>query len=103
MNLLEAVTAAIEEFNRLHGSEATARLVRIEGERFTVEFRGSFCVTCGFYDYFEDLVYILAEKGFRAGIVSVEEVEDGGIVEYRLLKPGESWRFVPEKQILILE
>lgn len=103
MSLLGELEQALEEFNRLHGVEARARLIQAEGDKFVVEFTGSFCVTCGFYDYFEDLVYILADRGIRAGIVKVEEFEGGALVEYRLLREGEKWRFAPEKQVLILE
>ncbi len=103
MNLEEALREAVEEFNRYHGSEGRARVLRVEGDRFVVEFRGSFCVTCGFYDYFEDFALLLADRGFRAGIVSVEEIDDGAVVEYRLLREGEKWHFAPERVVLILE
>jgi len=103
VSLEEALREAVEEFNRYHGAEGRARVLWVEGDRFAVEFRGSFCVTCGFYDYFEDFAYLLAGRGFRAGIVSVEELEDGAVVEYRPLREGEEWRFAPERVVLILE
>jgi len=30
-------------------------------------------------------------------------LEDGAVVEYRLLRKGEEWRFAPERVVLILE
>lgn len=101
--LLKSLDCALEEFNRLHGAEGQARVLLVEGERFRVEFKGSFCLTCGFYDYFEDFAYILADCGVRAGVASVEEVEGGAIVEYRVLGEGEGWSFTPERYFLILE
>uniref|UniRef100_A0A7C3WJA8 NifU family protein n=1 Tax=Thermofilum pendens TaxID=2269 RepID=A0A7C3WJA8_THEPE len=101
--LVKAVECAVEEFNRTHGSEGQARLLEVSGDRFRVEFRGSFCLTCGFYDYFEDFAYLLKDCGVRAGVSAVEEVEGGALVEYRLLGEGEEWRFAPERVFLILE
>lgn len=100
--LEEIVSKAVEEFNRLHGAEGRARVVKIEEERFKIEFTGSFCLTCGFYDYFEDFAYVLEEHGARAGIVSVEEVEGGAVVEYKLLREGERWSFAPKRTFIIL-
>ncbi|MEZ0345576.1 MAG: hypothetical protein ABWK01_03415 [Infirmifilum sp.] len=103
MSLERALREALDEFNRYHGVEAKARVIRVEGETFTVEFTGSFCVTCGFYDYFEDFAILLSHRGFNVGIVRVEESEEGAVVQYKLLAPGVKWRFVPEKQVLILK
>ena len=101
-NLLHSILCAVEEFNRTHGSEGQARLLEVSGDRFRVEFRGSFCLTCGFYDYFEDFVHLLRDCGVRAGVSAVEEFEGGAVVEYRILGEGEEWRFTPERMFLIL-
>ena len=100
--LREALDCAVERFNQLHGAEGQARVVLVEGDRFRVEFKGSFCLTCGFYDYFEDFAYILEECGVRAGLEAVEEVEGGAVVEYRLLREGEAWSFRPRRLLLVL-
>jgi hypothetical protein len=99
----DIVELVCEEFNRLHGSEGQVRVIEWLGDRFVAEFVGSFCVTCGFYDYFEDFALMLAGRGVRVGIVSVEEFEGGARVVYRFLGEGEEQRFVPERVVLIYE
>ncbi|MEM1631358.1 MAG: hypothetical protein QXX83_04445 [Thermofilum sp.] len=103
VELVKALECAVREFNRLHGAEGQVRVLEVKEGKFKVEFRGSFCLTCGFYDYFEDFAYVLASCGARAGILAVEEEEGGAIVEYKLLKEGEEWRFAPERVFLVLE
>jgi hypothetical protein len=99
----EVVESVCEEFNRLHGSEGQVRVVEWLGEGFVAEFVGSFCVTYGFYDYFEDFALMLAERGARVGIVRVDEFDGGAHVVYRFLQEGEELRFVPERVVLIYE
>ncbi len=98
---------ALREYNRYHAPEAEARLVEISGDRIVVEFTGSFCATCGFYDYFDDLVYTLEDHGVRAYVEEVEETGDGAVVAYRILGPGEERpavrRAEPERLVLILD
>jgi hypothetical protein len=99
----DIVESVCEEFNRLHDSEGQVRVVEWLGDGFVAEFVGSFCVTCGFYDYFEDFALMLAGRGVRVGIVRVDEFESGARVVYRFLKEGEEQRFVPERVVLIYE
>lgn len=99
-NIVESVR---EEFNRMHGSEAQVKVVEWLGDGFVAEFVGSFCVTCGFYDYFEDFALMLAKRGVRVGILRVDEFEGGARVVYRFLEEGEEERFVPERVVLIYE
>jgi len=101
-----AVEEAVSEYNRLHGVEARARIVELSSDSFKVEFTGSFCLTCGFYDYFDDLAYLVRERGYPVKAVSIEEREGGAIVEYRvtgeMVEEGvRSAR--PERAILIFE
>lgn len=104
--VVERVKRAIEEYNRYHAPEAEARLLEARGDSLVVEFRGSFCTTCGFYDYFDDLVYVLEDHGVRVYVEEVEETEWGAVVRYRVLKPGEERPAVrvaqPERLVLIL-
>jgi hypothetical protein len=39
--------------------EATARLISTGGKGVRIEFKGTFCDTCGFYDYFDDYEFYL--------------------------------------------
>ncbi len=102
----EHVRRAIEEYNRYHAPEAEAKLVEARGDTIVVEFRGSFCTTCGFYDYFDDLVYVLEDHGVRTYVEEVRETGEGAVVTYRLLGPGEERpairRAEPEKIVLML-
>lgn len=82
--MLERVMDAVEEYNRYRAPEAVARLLRIDDRSMTLEFTGSFCATCGFYDYFDDLRVMLEERGLRCRVSSIKETEDGTIVEFVL-------------------
>lgn len=97
------VEDAVEEFNRYHGVEAAVKVVDWLGEGFTVEFRGSFCLTCGFHDYFDDFLQLLESRGIKAEISSVVERSDGAVVEYRLNPAGKRRKRPAGKAILIFE
>jgi len=99
----EAVEGAVEEFNRYHGAEARVRVVEWLEDGFVAEFGGRFCLTCGYYDYFDDLARLVEERGYRVGAVRVEELEEGALVEYRLVGGGERPRAAPQKLVLIFE
>ncbi len=51
----ELVVRALTEFNKLHGSEAVAELVKLEDPSIVIELSGPFCRSCGIHDYFDDL------------------------------------------------
>lgn len=72
----ELIDKAIEKYNKYRSPEATARLIYYQRDKFLVEFSGYFCLTCGYYDYFEDLIYILKEMGLKAKIEKIEEKEN---------------------------
>ena len=64
------VEEAINEYNKFHGSEAIAHLRSFDEKGFTLEFTGSYCNTCGFYDYFEDYKVLLEDRGTKSIIES---------------------------------
>ena len=70
---------AVEKFNTYRSPEATAEVVEIKEREALVKFFGIFCVSCGVFDYFEDLA-IEAD----AEILDYEEGDDGFLVKYRL-------------------
>ena len=82
--LKEKVENAIEEFNRYRAPEAIAKLVRINKNELKVDISGTFCRTCGFYDYFDDLKIILEDKSIKSKVSKIEEREDGAIVSFTL-------------------
>lgn len=58
-NFKKAVLEAVEAYNHFRSPEATVKLVKIEKDRMIMDFEGSFCTSCGVYDYLEDFVYEL--------------------------------------------
>ena len=48
-------------YNRYRSPLATAKLVEIRKGFFTLDFEGSYCRSCGVYDYFEDFIYELMD------------------------------------------
>jgi hypothetical protein len=70
------IEGAIRTYNRYRSPEVIAELVSIEKDsrKFTVLFKGTFCRTCGFYDYFEDLIYdVLDEVKIQTKVLDVDE------------------------------
>jgi len=55
--LKEIFLRAVDSYNRYRKPEAEASLVKVRGNELVVDFEGSFCWTCGVYDFFEDLIY----------------------------------------------
>jgi len=57
---INIVKETINEFNSIH--KANCKLLRVKGSEIEVLFEGHICFTCGAYDYFEDLAYMLSER-----------------------------------------
>ena len=86
---MEILKRVIEEFNKYHGSEAQAKIIKVEDDEVIIEFNGSFCKTCGLYDYFEDIKWEAMRFGLNIEPVEVieskEEFEKGRyLVKYKL-------------------
>jgi superoxide reductase len=79
------VESAIREYNNYHSPEATTKLVSINEGVFQIEFTGSFCHTCGFYDYFDDYKILLDEKGLKVAVAEISEIDDGAAVTFKIL------------------
>jgi hypothetical protein len=69
------IEKATKNHNKYRNPEAIAQLISTEGEdAFTVSFTGTFCSSCGLYNYFEDLLYeLLDEAGIKTKIVTAEK------------------------------
>lgn len=82
----EFVARAFTEFNKWHGHEAVAELIKLEGPSIVVELSGPFCRTCGLYDYFDDLKFEL-EKVLGKPL-EIAHVNSGGdercMITYRI-------------------
>jgi superoxide reductase len=80
------IMKALEEFNKYRVPEVKARLDSIKDDALVVEFTGSFCETCGFYDYFDDFKFILDDHGVTAAIDEIEEIYEGAVVWFSFRK-----------------
>jgi len=80
-NLREYIDKAIQTFNKYRGLEAHAKVINYHGDTLIVDFRGTYCQTCGLYDYFEDLIYDL--KDLVDVEIKVENAEPIGEDTYR--------------------
>jgi hypothetical protein len=78
-NILEN---AVTEYNKYRSPEVKAKLVSLNEKTFTIEFKGSFCQTCGFYDYFDDYKILLEEQGLNASIAEIMEIDEGAVVTF---------------------
>lgn len=84
-NLSEVLDKAIPEFNRIRVPEVEVSITAINDGGFTAFFSGSFCSTCGYFDYFEDLLYLLLDDyGVETKIVEINQEEDGDYVKFNL-------------------
>lgn len=77
---------ALKEFNKYRVPEVKARLDSIKDDTLVVEFTGSFCETCGFYDYFDDFKFILDDHGVTTEIDKIEEIYEGAVVRFSFRK-----------------
>ncbi len=70
---------AVERFNNYRSPEANAEILEVKGSRVLVKMTGVFCVSCGVFDYFEDIAVEADAK-----VLNYEEIEEGFLVEYEL-------------------
>ena len=85
MSTQEKIVKAIDEFNKYRAPEAKARLISQGENSFKIEFTGSFCRTCGFYDYFDDYRILLQETRIETKIREIEEIDEGAIVIFEMI------------------
>ncbi|MGC8993447.1 MAG: hypothetical protein ACP5H3_01230 [Candidatus Aenigmatarchaeota archaeon] len=84
----KALRKACRLFNKYRSPEAKAKIVSFNNssKTFLVSFEGTFCRTCGFYDYFDDFTIFLEDLGFKSKRKRIEEKENGALVEFELIK-----------------
>lgn len=78
----DAVLGAVEAYNHFRSPEATAKLVKMGEKELVVDIEGSFCRTCGTYDYLEDFIYEL--KRFVDVEMEILSFEDHGTETIRV-------------------
>ena len=85
MELRKIIEKTIEKYNKYISPESIAKLVSLSRNSFKIEFTGTFCQTCGFYDYFEDFKYMMEEGGVKVEIEKIEETGNGAIVLFGIV------------------
>jgi superoxide reductase len=80
------IQESIHEYNKYHGSEAVVDLISFDDKVITLKFTGTFCYTCGFYDYFEDFQVLLEEQGMKTTIETIIELHEGARVTLSVIQ-----------------
>ncbi len=76
------IGGAIKTYSKYRSPEVIAELRKIQynEERLLVSFKGTFYRTCGFCDYFEDLVYEILDKAeTHTRVLDIKEEWDSEI------------------------
>ena len=82
----EKIKSAIVEYNMYRVNIVEAELREQDDAGFKVFFDGSFCETCGYYDYYDDLLVLLEDDyGVISRIVEINHVEEGDLVRFELV------------------
>jgi len=94
-SLLKTVLEGIEIYNRYRAPEAQAELLRIEGDKVFVLFKGSFTETCGINDWIMDMIYVLEDEGLKARLLKIHEpmklMENWRIGEFQVKLRGSQY------------
>ena len=78
--LFDSINEILVEFNKFRSPEVTAKLIRFNDGKLMLEFKGSFCNTCGFHDYFEDFIYEM--KRLRNVELHIEQIRENGFQKF---------------------
>jgi len=78
------ILMAIEKFNEIRIPEAKAELIEFKENNFLIKFSGHMCFTCGTYDYFEDLIYELKDRGIETKIKDYQNFGNYYLVHYEI-------------------
>jgi len=72
--LKQIANKAKELYNRYRSPEATAEIIEVSEDRLVMKFKGSFCETCGLYDWIEDMKYVLRDLSMEVNLVEAKEL-----------------------------
>ncbi len=75
---------AIKEYNRYRVPEVKAKLTEFDEDWLKINFEGSYCLTCGFYDYFDDFKITLEDLGLKTDITDIEEKDESVTVKFKI-------------------
>ena len=85
-DLKQLVLKAVASYNRYRSPEAVAKLVKLQKDKFIIEFSGPFCLGCGVRDYFEDFIYELKDQNSQVKIKQFKRTGPQNYeVEYTIL------------------
>ena len=75
---------AIKEYNKYRVPEVKAKLIEFDEDWLSINFKGSYCLTCGFYDYFDDFKITLEDLGLKTDITDIEEKDESVTVKFKI-------------------
>jgi len=78
------VDRAIKEYNKYRVPEVKASLIEFNENILRISFEGSYCLTCGFYDYFDDFKITLEDLGLKTDITDIEEKDESVTVNFKI-------------------
>lgn len=73
--LREKIEKSIQLYNKYRSPEAIAQLIELSDKEIKIKLSGTYCETCGLYDWIEDLKYVLEDHGIRTEIDKIIELE----------------------------
>jgi len=79
-DLRELIERVINVYNKYRAPESIAKLININENLVVIEFKGSFCYTCGIIDRIEDLRYIISDVGIKTELMSYEKLNSKDII-----------------------
>jgi len=79
------INRAINYYNKYRVPEVKADLIELDENSLKVSFEGSYCLTCGFHDYFDDFKIILEDLGLNTEIMDMDE-KAPVTVKFKILK-----------------
>lgn len=88
----DILTKAVKDYNKYHGAEAHAKVVKQytnTNAHLLMQFEGPFCQSCAPDEYYVDFQILLQEQAkLKMEIDSVKTGRKGMIVDFKLIKAG---------------
>ena len=82
----EKIDSALDQYNIYRVNLIRAELKEYTENGMIIFFDGSFCETCGYYDYFEDLQVLLEDEySINSKIMEIEQTDNGDLVRFQFL------------------
>ncbi|MEM0379485.1 MAG: hypothetical protein QXG71_01870 [Nanopusillaceae archaeon] len=80
--LIKKIEESIEFYNFTRGSESQAKIIKLDmtKKEIYIEFKGSFCHTCGVKDWIEDMKYIFIKNGIKSELLDIEEKSENILI-----------------------